>query len=257
MAGSSFTGPLTNSYHPMGVRASRSDAPLSYGEPGYYVFFDDFDHDVSTVGTTATSPWTTVVDASGTTLQLTDAPYGVLMLSSGDTTENNGASIQTNDEMFDFSSGNTGWFETKVLLTDADQTDFWVGFTVNFATNPEAMFAAADHIAFAISDGDASIVCRTERSGTATTTDSGVDAADLTTATDPDDAGWVKLGILVGKTDDSGNGEVKFYIDDNLVATHTTNIPDDEYLAVGAAMLNGEAANNSVYIDYIYAAGTR
>jgi hypothetical protein len=249
MAGSSFTGPLKNSQHQTGPRASRSRAPMSYGEAGYFVVFDDF------VGED-TFIWTTVEDTSAVSGVLADAPNGVFELA-GTASDDTGASIQLTNEVFDFSSGNEGWFETRIMLEDADQQDVYVGFTVNFATNPEAVLTAADRIGFQIDDGNASILCKTERSGTETSTDSGVDATDLTTATDPDDSAWIKLGIHIYDTNDSGGGTVEFWINDLKVATHTTNIPDDEYLSVAAFSLNGEAVQNSLHVDYIYAAGTR
>ena len=73
----------------------------------------------------------------------------------------------------------------------------------------------------------------------------------MTTATDPDDAAWVKLSFHVSNTDDSGNGKVEFFVNDEYVATHTTNIPDDEYLAAAVFALNGEAVQNSLLCDYV------
>jgi hypothetical protein len=232
----------------------------------YFVLFDDFTQAV----VTTERGWTTVVDGAGTTALLADAPNGVLALSGGAATENVGASIQTTQELFDISSGNELWFETRMLMTDADQTDIFAGFTVTFATNPEAVLTAADRIGFEILDGSGDIICVTERSGTETrkvatgsTTDGllrtipATAATDLTTATDPDDAAWVKLGIHVSGTNDSGGGIAEFWVNDVLICTTLTNIPDDEYLAAALFMLNGEATDNVVYFDYIYAAGTR
>ena len=119
-----------------------------------------------------------------------------------------------------------------------------VGLTVNFATNPEAMLTAADRIVFQVDDGDTNIDCVTEKDGTATTTDSGVDIADDT---------YVTLGFHV-----KGTGSVEFFVNRNLVATHTDNIPDDENLAIGAMELSGSATGTkSATIDYLFAAQGR
>ena len=116
--------------------------------------------------------------------------------------------------------------------------------TVNFATNPEAMLTAADRIVFQVDDGDSNIDCVTEKDGTATTTDSGVDIASGTAVT---------LGFHV-----KGTGSVEFFVNRNKVATHTANIPDDENLALGAMELSGSATGTkSMNIDYIFAAQNR
>jgi len=262
----SETAPLTNIAATGGARAGRSRAPIGSNDTEYFVFQDDFTQSVITTERN----WTTVVDASGTTLILADAPYGVLQLTAGATTDNQGSSIQTSEELFDISSGNELWFETKILLTDADQTDVFAGFTTTFITHPENSIAEDDRIGFELIEESAqwNVVC--ERSGVETRkVCNGTDAdgllsvlpltvaTDLTTATDPDDAAWTKLGIHISGTNNNGGGVAIFYIDDVRVATLITNIPDDEHLALAFFQLNGETANNSMYVDYVWAANTR
>ena len=136
------------------------------------------------------------------------------------------------------------FFQTRIKNNDVDQTDICVGFTVNFATNPENMLTATDRIVFQVDDGDASILCKTEKDGTETSTDSGIDMVDDT---------YIKLGIAC-----SGTGKVEFFINDKLVATHSTNIPDDENLAIAAMSLSGSASGTRVTtIDYLMGARTR
>jgi hypothetical protein len=97
---------------------------------------------------------------------------------------------------------------------------------------------------FQVNDGDASINCITEKDGTATTTDSGIDLVDDT---------YIKLGVAV-----EGTGSVKFYINDQLVATHTTNIPDDENLTIAAMSVSGSATGTrATVLDYMMASQTR
>jgi len=262
----SLEGPLVSKAVVGGDRAMRSRAPLGLTDPGYFVFFDDFRQAV----VTTEAGWTAISD-TGTTAVVADAPNGVIKMSSGSATENEGCSIQSTEELFDISSGNEIWFETRILLTDADQTDVFAGFTTNFATNPEAVLTASDRIGFTIVDESATIICNTERSDAITSkacTGSTVDgllrnipatvAVDAVVAgTDPDDVGWLKLGIHVYDTNDSGGGTAEFYVNDVLVCVNVTNIPDDEYLAVALMNLNGEATDNAMYVDYIWAAGTR
>ena len=106
------------------------------------------------------------------------------------------------------------------------------------------MLTAADRIVFQVDDGDASILCKTEKDGTETSTDSGIDLADDT---------YVKLGIAV-----AGTGSAKFYINDLLVATHSANIPDDENLTIAAMSVSGSASGTRLTtLDYMMASQTR
>lgn len=229
-------------------------APITYAGTGAYkafrgltqtvnldqtVIFDDF----TGVAVDLTNDWTEVKDTSASVAIAADVVGGRLLMESQATTDDNGSSIQGN-EIFAVEAGRTMWFQTKLQSSDADDQEVCAGFTVNFATNPEAMLTAADRIVFQVADGDGSILCKTEKDGTETSTDSGVDLAD---ATD------VELAIIV-----EGTGIVEFYINGKLRATHTTNIPDDENLTVGIMQLSGSnTGTKSVSVDYVLAGQTR
>ena len=209
--------------------------------PDYVVYMDDF----TGVALDSTNDWTVVKDSSASVAIAADVVAGAITMSSQATTDNDGSSIQGN-EIFAVASDKDIWFETKLTSTDAegDALEICIGLTVNFATNPEAMLTAADRIVFQVDDGDSNIDCVTEKDGTATTTDSGVDIASGTAVT---------LGFHVKST-----GSVEFFVNRALVATHTTNIPDDENLALGAMQLSGSATGTkSMNVDYIFAAQTR
>ena len=209
--------------------------------PDYLVYMDDF----TGIALDNTNDWTVVKDSSASAAIAADVVNGALTLSSQATTDNDGASIQGN-EIFALSSTRDIWFETKITPTDAegDNQEICIGLTVNFATNPEAMLTAADRIVFQVDDGDSNIDCVTEKDGTATTTDSGIDIASGTAVT---------LGFHV-----KGTGSVEFFVNRNLVATHTANMPDDESLALGAMQLSGSATGTkSINIDYMFAAQNR
>lgn len=207
--------------------------------PDYFTYIDDF----LGVAVDTTNDWTVVKDTGASVAIVADTVGGELTLTSTATTDNDGASIQKN-ETFSVDASKNLFFQTRLKNNDADQTDICVGLTVNFATNPEAMLTAADRIVFQVDDGDASINCITEKDGTATTTDSGIDLADDT---------YIKLGIAV-----EGTGSVKFYINDQLVATHTTNIPDDENLTIAAMSVSGSATGTrATVLDYMMASQTR
>ena len=233
-----FTGPVLYA----GVNGSKKwFAALPVGvNPDYVVLMDDF----TGIALDATSDWTVVKDSGASAAIGADAESGTLILSSAATTDNDGASVQGN-EIFRVASGRDIWFETKCWITDAeeDNMDLCVGLTINFATNPEAMLTATDRIVFQINDGGTSILAITEKNGTETSTDTGLDAGAFSQT----------LGFHV-----KGTGSVEFFVNRVKVATHTTNIPDDENLAVAAMQLSGSATGTkSANIDYLLASQTR
>jgi len=209
--------------------------------PDYVVYMDDF----TGIALDTTNDWTLIKDSSATAALGADAESGTLVLTSQATTDNDGASVQGN-EIFAMASDRDIWFETKLTPTDAEGSamDICVGLTVNFATNPEAMLTAADRVVFQVDDGDSNIDCITEKDGTATTTDSGIDIASGTAVT---------LGFHV-----KGTTSVEFFVNRLLVATHTANLPDNENLAIGAMELSGSATGTkSMAIDYLMAVQNR
>ena len=234
-----FTGPILFAGKD-GNRKWFENLPIDKN-PDYLVYMDDF----TGVTLDTTNVWTLIKDSSATAAIGADLVNGTVVLTSQATTDNDGASLQGN-EIYAVSSSRDIWFETKLFITDAegDAMDVCVGLTVNFATNPEAMLTAADRIVFQIDDGDSNIDCVTEKDGTATTTDSGVEIASGT---------YVPLGFHV-----KGTGSVEFFVNRNLVATHTDNIPDDENLTIGAMELSGSTTGTkSMTIDYLFAAQNR
>jgi len=232
-----FTGPVLftgkNSPGPWWT-----DQPVS-NNVDYVSYMDDF----TGVALDSTNDWTVVKDSGATVAIVADTVNGEVAITSTATTDDDGGSLQGN-EVFAVQTDKNIWFETRVKCNDADQTDLCFGLTVNFATNPEAMLTAADRIVFQVNDGNASILCKTEKNGTETSTDSGIDLVDDT---------YVKLGFLVNST-----GLVQFFVDRQLVATHTTNIPDDENLTIGAMSVSGSATGTrATTIDYLFCAADR
>lgn len=221
-----------------GSYANRGEMPIGI-DPDFYGIVDDF----VGVALDTTNDWTELKDVGASTGIAADEVGGVLNLSSTATTDNDGASVQGN-EIFALTADKSIWFATRIQNNDADQTDVCVGLTLNFATNPEAMLTATDRIVFQIDDGDASILCKTEKDGTETSTDSGVDLADNT---------WSELAFNV-----EGTSKVHFYVDGKHVATHATNLPDDENLAAAAMSISGSATGTRVTkVDYIIAVQER
>jgi len=237
MANTRFSNPILYAGRGNG-RGAFENLPMGLASIDHVVVFDDF----TGIAVDSTNDWTVVKDTGASVGITADTANGYGNLTSAATTDDDGASIQGN-EIFLPAAGREMWFMTRLQNNDADQTDVCAGFTVNFATNPEAMLTASNRICFQINDGDASILCKTESGDSETSTDSGVDLADSTD---------IDLAIHV-----VGTGVVKFYIAGNLVATHTTNIPTTE-LTVAAMSLSGSATGTrATLIDYILAAQTR
>jgi hypothetical protein len=238
MANTHFSGPVL--YSGKGAdKGAFTDLPIGVNL-GVVTLFDDF----TGVALDSTNDWTVIKDSSATAAIGADIANGVLELTSAATTDDDGASVQGN-EIFAVEAGRNIWFQTKCKVSDADDMDFCVGFTVNFATNPEAMLTAADRIVFESDDGTATLQCITESGGTET-------ATALGSAFDLADDTYVTLGILV-----VGTSRVEFYVNNVLAATHTTNISTTE-MTVGAMELSGSVTGTKLAtIDYIFAAQTR
>jgi hypothetical protein len=234
-----FTGPVLFAGKD-GQRKWFADLPVA-SNPDYVVYMDDF----TGITIDLTNDWTEIKDTNASVAIAADVVSGAITMSSEATTDNDGSSIQGN-EIFAVAANRDIWFETKLTPTDAegDALEICVGLTVNFATNPEAMLTAADRIVFQVDDGSSAILCKTEKNGTETSTDSGEEIVSGTA---------VILGFHVKST-----GSVEFFVNRNLVATHTTNIPDDENLALGLMQLSGSATGTkSMSVDYVFAAQSR
>jgi hypothetical protein len=211
-------------------RAWQKNMPV-WGDPNYVHFFDDF----TGIAVNLTNDWTQIEDGAASMEIEADTEGGRLLMQTS-AADNLGTSIQGN-EIFRVAAGRQMWFETKINLLDAVESEFCSGLTINFATNPEAILTAADRIVFEKLDGVADIQCITEFSGSETRSDS---QKDLVAATD------ITLGFHV-----VGESTVLFYVDRVLVATHTTNIVNDQNLCVASYVLAGDSSGTTLAIDYL------
>ncbi len=230
-----FVGPTLE----LGDRDSREwmrNMPV-WGDPDYILFIDDF----LGIAIDLTNNWTELEDAGASIAIEGDTLGGRALLSTG-AVDNEGTSIQGN-EIFEVSVNKELWFETKINLLDAVESEYCSGLTVNFITDPEAILAAPDRIVFEKLDGNSDIICITEFSGVETRKDSGID---IVAATD------ITLGFRV-----ISDSTVLFYVNRVLVSTHTTNIVNDQNLCLAAFVLAGDAAGTTLAIDYIHCIATR
>ena len=216
--------------------------------PDQFTFMDDFEQGALD----ATHNWTIVKDTGASAAITADGTGGEVNLTSATTTDNDGASIQAKQESFALptTAGDKLYFETRVKISDATQTDFLIGFTETFATNPENALLSANVIGFVKVDGTAIVKGTTESSGTQTLTE----FADTTKSTMENDT-YVTLGLVATKGTDLN--KVQFYINRNLVGTSTTNIPTAN-MKVMAMSVSGDATGQKITtIDYIMAAQDR
>lgn len=172
------------------------------------------------------------------TIATSDAKGGVLVVTP-DSDDNDSCELQGN-EIFLPAATKDVWFETRVKLADATQSELIAGLSI---TDTDIIGSLPNGcILFTKSDGDAEFSVVTKTAAGSTTTATGVDMVAAT---------FVNLGFHI-----VSNTKVEFYIDGALVATHTTYIPAEE-LALSLGVKNGEGAAKVMSIDWIAAAQIR
>ena len=214
-----------------------------------FIQFDDYDHGAID----ETLRWTIVKDSGAAAAIVADARSGELNLTSANTTDNDGASIQGKQEYFSLPStaGNKLYYETRIKMSDVDQMDVLVGLTETFATNPENALASSNIIGFLLTDGSAVIAGVTEASDTATTV-----TLDTTLSTLTNDT-YVTLGFVATKANSDGNNKVDFYINRKYAGTSTTNIPTAN-MKMMAMSVSGDATGQKITtLDYMMGAQDR
>lgn len=243
-----FTGPVLNFDKQGGIRKWFSSLPVGH-EPSYCILNEDFNNVGFASNADPRNLWTVVKDTGASVANGTDVRNGTVVLSSAATTDNDGASIQTTQEMFSFESGKKCWFEAAFAPTDAEGSaiDIFVGLVENFATNPEAALTASNRAGFQVDDGTLDILCKAEAGDTESSQDSANNIASGTTVT-------------VGMYWD-GSATLEFYVDRALVHTMNTtddNIPTAVNMAAAAFELSGSATGTkSLSVDYIFVAQER
>jgi hypothetical protein len=133
-------------------------------------------------------------------------------------------------------------FEAVVRFTDfgLGSVGCFIGFGEDVSSLSITTTANSNIVAFMYDTDNASLTtslrCVTrEADGTATVTASGVAPT-----------GWKRLRILQRTV-----GTIEFYIDDNLVATHTTQTPDTELMNLGMTLVTRSAASRTMDVDLV------
>ena len=180
--------------------------------------------------------WTMVPltgDAGDATVTAGTDSAGAVIYTTDDT-ENDGLNIYLNGEAFLLTKNAPLYFGVKLALSDADQTDLMVGL---FITDAEMWGGVSDGVYFESADATATATFVTEKNNTET--------SDTSAGTLTDNAYHVLEFTWDGST------YIKAYFDGTLVATSSTNIPDDEALTFALELLTGEGNTNTVTIDWI------
>jgi hypothetical protein len=168
--------------------------------------------------------WTVTLVEAGAGESTITKPDGVDagILLTTDANEDDGIGMQLKGEGFKASTACKGlYFYARLQANEATQSDFLVGLCI---TDTTLLGGMTDGIYFEKLDGGTGISCVTEKDSTETQTDNvGTFAAD----TD------VTLEFFFDGT------RVFFFVNGTLVATHTTNIPDDEELTPSLQFLAG------------------
>ena len=182
------------------------------------------------------SEWTvTETNATGTQT-IEDAAGGVLALLTDDLSTDS-IDVQKVGEAFKLTTGKPLYFESRfaVNCTDIDNPTVVVGLCI---TDTDLTGGMSDGVYFIKDNGNANLDFVAEKDSAETEkADTGVDLVDNT---------FVTVGFYF-----DGSGNVTPYINGTAGTSQSTDVPDDEELCVSFAMLNGEAAANTLRIDYV------
>jgi hypothetical protein len=220
---------------PNGVTTARITEPLGQfilpDVTKSHVYFNDFD-------TYAAADWT-VTEVGVATQALTNEDGGVLLVTNAAADDDSSFS-QKVGESFLMASGKKAWFEARLKVSDATQSDWVVGLQITDTTP----LAVTDGIYFRKDDGDANIDFVVIKDSVATTATAIAVNADAT---------YIKLSFYYDGVD-----EIVYFVDGvRQGKTVTTNLPDDEALTVSYGIQNGEAVAKTMSVDYILAAKAR
>jgi hypothetical protein len=148
--------------------------------------------------------------------------------------------LQKVGESYRFASGKALFFEARLKVSDATQSDVVIGLQITDATPLDV----SDGVFFIKADGSTSVSLLVEKNGTATTTSSVATMANDT---------FISLGFYY-----DGASSIQYFVNGVVKGTSvTTNLPDDEDMTVSIALQNGEAVAKTMTVDYVFVAKER
>lgn len=229
-----FLGPVLNrevNDHPRGWF---SNLPIS-GNTDITQYFNDF----LFAGSYAAADWVVTETQAGATQGIAADVLGGALALVNSAADNDVNQLQSAEEWVKLSSGKRAWFEIRLKCSEATETDWYVGFAT---TDTTIIAGTTDSCGFRKDDGATNIYGLTETSTTETATSLGAAAADT----------FVTLGFVW-----DGKNAVRFYLNRALKATHTTNVPSSNQLALTIMQQNGDANARTLTVDYVYVAMER
>jgi hypothetical protein len=221
---------------PNGVTNVGEDSPfadLTMPAPTkFHTYYEDFDYYVA-------ANWTVTETQAGATQALTDGDGGLLLITNT-AADDDLVALQKVGESYRFASGKELFFEARLKVSDATQSDVVIGLQITDATPLDV----SDGVFFIKADGSTSVSLLVEKNGTATTTSSVATMANDT---------FISLGFYY-----DGASSIQYFVDGVVKGTSvTTNLPDDEDMTVSIALQNGEAVAKTMTVDYVFVAKER
>lgn len=221
---------------PNGVTNVGEDSPfadLAMPAPTlFHTYMEDFDYYVA-------GDWTVTETDAGATQALTDGDGGLLLITNT-AADNDLVVLQKKGESFRFAAGKKLFYEARLKVSDATQSDIVFGLQLTDTTPLDV----TDGVFFIKADGAATVNLLVEKNNTATTASS--------IATMEDDT-FIRLGFFY-----NGSDAVQYFVNGVLGGSMAiTNLPDDEDLTVSIALQNGEAVAKTMTVDYIFVAKER
>lgn len=182
-----------------------------------------------------TNVWTEAAVGTGTGLTIQDARGGVAKFING-ASDNDYYTYFSKYEVAKLVAGKGLWLHGIFNIADVDQADWFFGLTALLGSG-NLFDNRVDAVGFYGADGSANINCECTKNSTATqSTGKGT----LTDSTDKE--------FLIYA---NGTSAVYFYLSNasgrlDYVATITTNLNDDETMAVAFGLRNGQASANNM-----------
>ncbi len=176
--------------------------------------------------------WTVTETQAGATQAIIDGHGGLLALTNS-AADDDLNSIQSSKENFKFATNRQAWFTCRWKVSDATQSDVVVGLCITDTTPLDV----TDGVYFLKADGAATLAYGVEKNNTASTGTVGTVVGDTFHVTD---FYW------------NGVDAIEFYFDGAKVATvASTNLVDDEELAITLSVQNGDGNARTLTIDYV------